>query len=146
MEDPIPGRGQACSRAGNHVHQPDVRRTTEVLAGCRRREVGVTVQVEVPPGERRAEAVTGLTDLGDAVDTLPPQIVPTGSQAFSGCVKDADSTKAILAGNTDRQVLVAVAVEVRVDRERDAGVDVERLACFAAIIVADTHQRTARSR
>ena len=115
------GAGSAAGQAGGAAPDDDrgaaVGVGAEVLAGGADHEVGVSVVVEVPGGEGRAEAVAAFGGAGDAAAVLGEDRTAGGADAGLRAVVDDHGTGGRLAahgrgGRRGHQVAVAVAVEV----------------------------------
>jgi hypothetical protein len=78
MPDLTTGRGEAARGAVDHVGRSGVADRADALERNARCEVGPRIAVQVPGGERLAEAITGLGDLADPGAVLAPELISGG--------------------------------------------------------------------
>ena len=85
------------------------------------RQVGIAVAVEVAACERRAEVLERAGCTLDAGNILVPQLVVLGPKALGRAIDYVDGAAPaadaeLFLGYADREIVIAVAVEVRFER------------------------------
>ena len=116
-QDLMAARRQPVGRAVEDVDGAGVVRRAQVLAGGTDRQIREAVVVEVGDGDRRPEPVTARRRLAAAEVVLGKGLVAGVAEAAAGAVDHVDGAGVgrrphVLARRTDREVGIAVAIEV----------------------------------